>query len=760
MKKGHNLLRNAEDIVRSFNPVTHSVDTHLLEVLGDCTPTSSSPTKIFLQQLVYGYFKERVLIKKFTDDFYRDNSARVLRSDLIMYSLLAYLLVFRLEEIGVEKFRSLVESIEQSKICTLLSYLFDEEKLWNVHRSSWMIVKDLYVVENQLISGLVKFIPEIKQLINSLERQPVPISNIDSGKSIQGKRTSNLLPSLSVWNKPLKTKPPTFFPEVIEISEKKFTSAIPESTYKNSLKVIEQRKSERRTSLLTTTLEKYKTVPEYSFQRPKSTESTDKLRQEIIAREELELQFDKSFYNPPPKSATFDSNMIENMKPTVASILREDTLFKNQQHKDSVTLQRYEEELRDPIEFYRWQQSLVERDSLEKILHVEARRKAARSSSESAKIAYQNQLVDNMEVAELIRIQNEVIKRRKEYENEIEILEKQALVRDVIQKRESLPSEATNKVLEAKKTQAMKLRKHLQTLQEQVGNEKQQVEELKADRIRQLKALNTVHQKHVKVFDPTEKADLGLLDEMSYMEMKERMQYLRRKELESVQLKKDEISNEKAKKAQLLSSKYESILLNRNLRRESLREMREEKQRLKLEEDRKNLEQTRHNAELWEIESIRRNEVKEQEKRNLMLEQAKIVRQQQYLGVAQEQVALQREKELNLAKTRQERNQKRELKEARDYQIIVSEKERINRVTSNRQIELEKEVKLKASRQELEQEKTLLVSKKKEEVVWKKLMFQEGQRQRASTIKALTAANPYASTISKNLRLAASKSSD
>ena len=43
-------------------------------------------------------------------------------------------------------------------------------------------------------------------------------------------------------------------------------------------------------------------------------------------------------------------------------------------------------------------------------------------------------------------------------------------------------------------------------------------EELKADKIRQLRALNTVHKKHIVVFDPTQTAGIGLLGNTIYSE--------------------------------------------------------------------------------------------------------------------------------------------------------------------------------------------------------------------------------------------------
>ena len=47
--------------------------------------------------------------------------------------------------------------------------------------------------------------------------------------------------------------------------------------------------------------------------------------------------------------------------------------------------------------------------------------------------------------------------------------------------------------------------------------------EQKMDRIRQLRT-HIVHKPEVKVFDPTTSAGLGLLDEMSLVEMEERLE--------------------------------------------------------------------------------------------------------------------------------------------------------------------------------------------------------------------------------------------
>ena len=67
-----------------------------------------------------------IAMQTFIDVFYGDNASRVLRVDMTMYTILAYLAIFRLEELGMSKFRELCSSQEPSKISTFVSYLFNK----------------------------------------------------------------------------------------------------------------------------------------------------------------------------------------------------------------------------------------------------------------------------------------------------------------------------------------------------------------------------------------------------------------------------------------------------------------------------------------------------------------------------------------------------------------------------------------------------------------------------------------------------------
>lgn len=88
---------------------------------------------------------------------------------MTMYTILTYLSVFRIEELGMSKFKSIALTQEPSKISIFISYLFNIENLWNTIRASWMKVIDLEYIENKLIPKLERFIPDMMKFTYELE---------------------------------------------------------------------------------------------------------------------------------------------------------------------------------------------------------------------------------------------------------------------------------------------------------------------------------------------------------------------------------------------------------------------------------------------------------------------------------------------------------------------------------------------------------------------------------------------------------------
>jgi hypothetical protein len=685
---------------------------------------------------------------------------------MLMYTILAYILIFRIEELGLDKFKKISHPVEPSKLATLIGYIFSEANLWDIHRSSWMLVKDLSFVERFLLPPLLKLIPAMNEFCNDLSFNAAANSQQEQEKKelqMKGEVGINKnLPKRKLTRpiSPRLTKPsPSILPEPVKIEQHVEANEVPASIYKTNLSMINDLRAKERQKAKEETLQKYSNPKDaFHFHESICGKPLEKVKEEIDAKIESQLQFSNSYYNPPPKVRCEDVQLAESIKPTAAAVLREDFLYRKQQAKDAHILKNYEEDLRDPIEYYLWQETMEKNDEVEKLKHVNLRRQQAKQASGESKVALERQKADNLAVGNMIREQNEIIKLQKRVESEIETLSKQAIVRDVIQERETKPIEAVEKVVEQRKVESEKLRVELEALRKQKQEEDALEEMVKADRIRQLKALNTVHRKHVAVFDPTETAKVGLLDEMSYMEMKERLEKQKIKETEEVAFKNDAIRLEKEKKDSRFQGKYASILKNRLLKKSSRMELRQQKKELELQKEKEHESYVKEQNLQWEKELRHKNEIKSIEKQRLVDEQEKIVRQQQYLGVAQEQIALLREKEIELARHRQERQLLSEIARQSCGRHTVQLKEERNKSVVYRRTVLEKEIYDKEKEKEIRFEKKQVVQKTKEAVVYKKEMFDKGQRQHEITKKVLAETNPYAVTMSNNLRATASQS--
>lgn len=631
-----------------------------------------------------------------------------------------------------------------------------QENLWNTHRSSWMKVKDLSFVEQRLIPPIERLVPEMNRFCGELMQSAVDNQAAEAAKKDAQARGEVGLPKVNrkagtvpISPRLTQTRPP-ILPQPERINAEIIAKPVPSFIERTNLAKIANKRAADKLKIKTLTTQQYSDNKVFKFHDVKAEiiRPIEEIRAEIEVKRNKELQFDASFYHEPPDFSKQNVSFKENS----ATILREDYLYRKQQAKDATILRNYEEELRDPTEYYLWQQEMRDYDETEKLKYVALRREQAKQSAEEAKAALERQQRDNAAIATLVRQQGEAIKRKKEVEHEIEVLQKQQTVQNIISDRETKPQEALQRVLEQHEAEAKRIREELDIARQKKEAEDAAEELIKADKIRQLRAFNTVHKKHITVFDPTDTAGIGLLDEMSYMEMKVRQAQERAKQAELVQLKKEEIEVEKTKKALDLERRSGAILRARQLKAEANQQLRvASKQRKQREIEA--IEQARQiAASQWDQEVKHRNAVKKAEHDALVAEQERIARQQQYLGAAQGQVAAMREQQLEMAKERQLRQLATETQQSMQLDVETSAKENKNKVTLYRHQRQEHSAQEAAREAEVEFENRARMQKMKQGVLYKKHMFAEGQQQHERTKVVLTETNPYGARISEEIR--------
>ena len=160
------MIQRCIDLIHSFNPILHSIDTHVAEALGpdigssSSSSSSSSSENVFIQQVLYGWYKERDTLQVLIHNYYADNAASVSRNDMIMYQVFGYLAMFRLDELGFFRFKEFTKTQEPTKMYNFVLYLFNEENLHSCLRSDWMKIRDLNYVEDELIAGIERYVPD------------------------------------------------------------------------------------------------------------------------------------------------------------------------------------------------------------------------------------------------------------------------------------------------------------------------------------------------------------------------------------------------------------------------------------------------------------------------------------------------------------------------------------------------------------------------------------------------------------------------
>ena len=615
-----------------------------------------------------------------------------------------------------------------------------------------MKVLDLQFVESKMLPRLERVIPEMTRYALELDQDAVSNAAAEAARQeAQAKGEAGVAkapskpPTQPVSPKLTKTRPPVL-PEPERIEGTIEAKEVPAFINKTNLAEIERQKREALERTKAATRAQYTKTQEYKFHESKAGRSVEEIRREVEAQRNKELAFDSSFYNEAPDFQRDSPSVRLN----AAAILKEDALYRKQQAKDAEVLRNYEEELRDPFEYYMWQQELRERDHQDKLKGVAMRRQQAKQSAIEAREAMLRQKEDNYSVANLMREQAEAIKAQKELEREVEMLQNQEVVQSVIEERSVKPQQAVRKVLEERGEVGRKVREELEAARLRKEEEDRREEEIKADSIRQLRALNTVHKERIVVFDPTLTAGIGLLDEMSYMEMQVRQKLEKERAEEVERLKRQEIAEEKQRKASQLDSRMEVIMRAREVKAQANRQARQRSKETKEKEEAALKEARAIAAAALEKELSAKREAHRAEQAALQAEQDRIKRQQQYLGAAMGQVEEMREQQLQLARERQAAALEREarLKAELTQQSLSSDRQ--NKTTTQK---VERRTKLaQAAERDLQVgfEKKVAIEKMKARIVEKKTMFLAGQQQHEATKSVLVEHNPYAETISQD----------
>jgi hypothetical protein len=741
------------DLIKSFNPTTHSIDSHLADNLAASgNKHGSKVADAFVQQVVYGTFKEKACLNAFINLFYAENAASVSRADITLYTVLAYLIIYRMQEMGFGKFKEVTQSQDPSKVNSIMSYVYNEETLYSSIRSAWMQVIDLAYVESTMIGSIERFMPEAHKYLSELTQAGNAQAEAEAAKAAaEAEGTAGMTKVSKALTRPRSPKlsrpRAPVMPEPEEIMNTLEVHEVPSYLNRTTIASLAETKKIRQRKVREDTLKKYKEKDLPKFNETKYGKPKLEIAQELEEARVRELKFNDSYYVPPPNH----DNTKAKVRLNVASILREDYLFRKQQASDVAVLEEYEENLRDPTEFYIWQKQMETHDEMAKLRQVVERREQAKQSSEEAAAAFKMMQDNNKEIAGMIRKQADTIVKRKELATEILMLKRQETVAAVSEVRDSAPGLAVLKVRERLVEEGKESREKLKKNWEAKMKENEAEELIKADRIRQLKAENSIHKKFIKEFDPTQVAGPLFLDQMSYLEMKERVDQTQEKSKKKIVDKREDIFETKQKRARELEERALSIAKLRQIKSQSNSSARDAKLKL-ISDKEERAKRIREDAALELRDELKVSRQRAAaERKALQDEQDRVRRQQQYLGAGAGAVEEENNKQMQMAAERKVKNSQRAVADHLQKMGAIKVNDRRDKERVAKRERQERMLREEEVTKEVLADKRRSVNKLKESILMKKAMVQEGREQAARTRAVKVETNRYAQRINDEI---------
>ena len=501
------------------------------------------------------------------------------------------------------------------KINEFFTFLFDEEVLRERLRPGWIKLYDFKYIDNEIIEGLLKLKIKLNEIIDFiLKKAKVGNITINENSTItgthSGKEKSNLTEfekkesefNLPDINKNRESNPkkisvkkraqsarkitvpkpfnlsenkPRIFQDPIEMNCHFIQKPVPIGNYKKtSLKEIEEKRKNRLEKIKQNTLNKYNILKPFNFESDKRPSNKEKIKEEVEKQIESTLQFNKKFYNPPKDY----SKIPADIKYNETAIIKEEYLIEKKRKEEEEALNKILIEKKDTKDYERWVAEMKLKDDLIRMEEVQKRKIELDLNKEVAQNYFTRRTRIN-QIKALEHKQQEIINaKNREEKKKKEIEEKRETAKEIKKECENI-LKTKNELLENNK-EVYKNRKEEFNILLVLAKEQKKVEEEKRNEIiRQIRELEKIPLKRTSGFDPTETPGYGLLEEMSLVELKERLELQKKMHNQLINAKREENKLLMIEKNENLMEKANKIALNRD----KMRNKKEVEKKMKIE---------------------------------------------------------------------------------------------------------------------------------------------------------------------------------
>ena len=468
----------------------------------------------------------------------------------------------------------------------LFTYLFDEDVLKNKLREKWIKLYDFNFIDNEVIGGLLNTKKNLGDLLTFIynkatasnlpvetKESPPPQSEVGlasttlktkskleetkEGKITKSKSVKKVtvpVPFNLSQNKPRVLQEPMAIPNQV-----KFTP-LPLANYKKtSLKDIEQKRKEHLQLIKNNIIERTEKDKGFDLKTDKRPTNLEKVKDEVENKIKSTLQFNNKYINP-----TIDFSKYEaDVKYNEAAIIREEYLIDKKNKEEEAALNKILIEKKDSKEFNRWQNEMKIKDDILKMQEIEKRKLELELNREVASTYMQRRIQKNQLKAAEHKKQEMLNMKKKAEEKAEDIKNKKEVIKEIHKGQENVIKQKVQKTKDNQELYKNR-KKEYNELNLIAQEEKKIYLDRRDDLIRQIRELEKLPIRRTTGFDPTETPGYGLLEEMSLVELRERLALQKRMLADEIKSKKEENKLRMQERADELVNKAQIIQENRD----------------------------------------------------------------------------------------------------------------------------------------------------------------------------------------------------
>ena len=478
----------------------------------------------------------------------------------------------------------------------LFTYLFDENVLKNKLREKWIKLYDFNFVDKEIIGGLLTTKKNISDLLTFIYNKATASNLTVEQKEEEEQKEEQIPGALSIApSTTLKTKTkieekkgekleketaktksfkkvtipvpfnlsenkPRILQEPMAISNQIKIKPLPLADYKKtSLKEIEEKRKEQLEIIKKNIIEKNKKAKGFDLQTDKRPMNFDRIKEEVENKIQSTLQFDNKYMNPPKDFSKYEADVKYNK----AAIIREEYLIDKKNKEEEAALNKILIEKKDSKEFERWQSEMKIKDDIIKMQEIEKRKLELELNREVASTYMQRRIQKNQLKAAEHKKQEIINMKKKAEEKAEDIKQKKQVIKEIKKEQENV---AKQKIQKKKENQELykNRKKEFNELNLIAKEERKIYLERRDDLIRQIRELEKLPIKRTTGFDPTETPGYGLLEEMSLVELRERLALQKRMHADEIKSKKEENKLRMQERADEIVNKAQIIQENRD----------------------------------------------------------------------------------------------------------------------------------------------------------------------------------------------------